>query len=290
MNASGIVQQIKKYGSLVRFSHTVFALPFALAAVVLSVPYAHFTWLRVAWILLCIVTARTAAMAFNRLIDRHIDAKNPRTQVRELPQGVMSIGEVRLLVVASCAVFVFGAAMLGTLPLLLSPVALVLALGYSYTKRFTAWCHVVLGAAVAFAPGGAWVAMNAPLDVAAPYLLVLAVATWVAGFDVFYSLQDQAFDQREGLYSVPVKLGTRGALMLSAVLHVVTVSCLVAVGFSLGLGTVYYVGVAMIAGVLFYEHRLVKPDDLSKINTAFFTLNGIVSFAYLAAVWADFIS
>jgi 4-hydroxybenzoate polyprenyltransferase len=282
-----IARSINTYSSLVKLSHTVFALPFALAAVVLASRYAPITAYKVALIVLCIAAARTAAMAFNRLVDRDIDAKNPRTQDRELPRGVLSVGAVRMLVVASCAVFVAGAAALGRLPLLLSPLALGLALGYSLTKRFTALCHVILGMAVAFAPGGAWIAMGAPLTTPAPWLLVLGVACWVAGFDVLYSLQDHGFDTQNALHSIPVKLGIRGALVASAALHVVTASCLLGAGLVLGRGAAYLAGVALVSTLLAYEHAIVRPSDLSRINKAFFDLNGYVSVAFLICVGLD---
>ncbi|MEY4508944.1 MAG: hypothetical protein RLZZ450_1066 [Pseudomonadota bacterium] len=273
-------------GSLVKFSHTIFALPFALAAVVLALPYGTFTWLKLLLILLAIASARTAAMAFNRLVDRDIDADNPRTKDREIPRGVLSPGFVRALVLASCAVFVVCAALLGPLPLYLSPIALALALGYSYVKRYSSWCHLVLGAAIAFAPGGAWIAVGAPVT-SAPWLLVFGVATWVGGFDVLYSLQDEGFDRAAGLYSIPSRFGTVGALWISALLHVVTVLCLFGVGFVLGRGVVFFAGCLLIAGILIYEHALVKPGDLSKIDKAFFDLNGYVSVAFFGCVLVD---
>ncbi len=281
-----IARTVTTYSSLVRLSHTIFALPFALAAVVLASAYAPITLRKVALIVLCIAAARTAAMAFNRLIDRDIDAQNPRTQDRELPRGALSVNAVRLLVLGSCAVFVLGAATLGRLPLLLSPIALALALGYSYTKRFTALCHVLLGAAVALAPGGAWIAMGAPVT-AAPWLLVLGVAAWVGGFDVLYSLQDQGFDRKAGLHSIPVRLGIVGALWVSALAHVVTAACLLAVGVLLGRGAAYFAGVAVVSALLVYEHAIVKPGDLSRIDKAFFDLNGYVSVAFFACVLVD---
>ncbi len=279
-------EALKHVGSLVKFSHTLFALPFAMAAVVLALPFAEVTWLKVGLIVLCIAAARTAAMAFNRLVDRDIDALNPRTQDREIPRGALSVPFVRTLVVASCAVFLVGAALLGRLPLLLSPIALGLALGYSYVKRFSSLCHLVLGAAVAFAPGGAWVGLGAEVTLA-PWLLVVAVGTWVGGFDILYSLQDEHFDRGAGLHSIPSLLGTVGALWVSALLHVVTVACLVGVGVSLERGAAYFLGSLLIAGILVYEHMLVKPSDLTKLDKAFFDLNGYVSVAFFACVLAD---
>ena len=281
-----MAKTVATYGSLVKLSHTVFALPFALAAVLLAAPYAEITWEKVALIVLCIACARTAAMAFNRLVDRDIDALNPRTQDRELPRGLLSVAAVRGLVIVSCAVFVLACARLGRLPLLLSPLALGLALGYSYTKRFTALCHVVLGAAVALAPGGAWIALGAEVTLA-PWLLVAGVAAWVAGFDVLYSLQDRDFDRGAQLHSIPTALGVSGALWLSALLHVGTVACLIAVGSLLDRGISYHIGVALVGGLLVVEHALVKPSDLSKINKAFFDINGYVSVLFFACVAVD---
>jgi 4-hydroxybenzoate polyprenyltransferase len=281
-----IARTLSSYGSLVRLSHTIFALPFALAAVILASRYAEFTVRKLALIVLCIAAARTAAMAFNRLVDREIDARNPRTQDRELPRGVLSVGAVRLLTLGASLLFVVCAGLLGRLPLLLSPIVLALALGYSYTKRFTALCHVVLGLAVALAPGGAWIAMGAEVTLA-PWLLVLGVAAWVAGFDILYSLQDIAFDRDQKLHSIPAWLGVHGALYASAALHVGTVACLFAVGLLLERGGAYQIGVVLVALLLTYEHAIVKPSDLSRINKAFFDLNGYVSVGFLVCVLAD---
>jgi 4-hydroxybenzoate polyprenyltransferase len=277
---------LASYGSLVKLSHTVFALPFALAAVVLAAPYATITLEKVLLIVVCIASARTAAMSFNRLVDRDIDAKNPRTQDRELPSGALRVTSVRLLVAVSCAVFILAAARLGRLPLLLSVPTLALALGYSYAKRFTALCHLMLGLAIALAPGGAWIALGAEVTLA-PWLLVIGVASWVAGFDVLYSLQDRSFDVAERLHSIPVSIGVRGALFVSAALHVVTVACLTGVGLALGRGPAYMLGVAIIAALLIVEHAMVRPTDLSKLNRAFFDMNGYVSLAFLACVGLD---
>jgi 4-hydroxybenzoate polyprenyltransferase len=281
-----IARTLFTYGSLVKIGHTVFALPFALAAMILASRYAPITPTKAALIVLCIASARTAAMAFNRLVDRDIDAQNPRTRDRELPRGVLGVGAVRLLTLFASALFVAGAAGLGRLPLLLSPLALGLALGYSYTKRFTALCHLVLGAAVAFAPGGAWIAMGAPLT-PAPFLLVLGVACWVAGFDVLYSLQDHEFDRARALRSIPAWLGVRGALWASGALHVLTVLCLLLVGRALERGAAYFAGVALVTALLAYEHAIVRPSDLSRVNKAFFDLNGYVSLGFFACVLAD---
>lgn len=281
-----IARSFATYSSLVKLSHTVFALPFALAAVILATRYAPFTITKLLLIVACIAAARTAAMAFNRLIDRDIDARNPRTQDRELPRGAVGVNAVRLLVLGSSAAFFVCAALLGPLPLLLSPIALGLALGYSYTKRFTALCHVVLGLAVAFAPGGAWIAMGAEVTLA-PFLLVIGVACWVAGFDVLYSLQDIGFDRASRLRSIPARLGITGALVVSAALHVITVACLLATGLLLERGLPYMAGVLLVGALLAYEHAIVKPGDLSRIDKAFFDLNGYVSVGFLACVLVD---
>lgn len=281
-----LTKTLVNYGSLVRLSHTVFALPFALAAVILAAPYAEVTLEKVLLIVLCIAAARTAAMGFNRLVDRDIDALNPRTRQRELPRGALSVRSVQILVAVSCAVFVLGAARLGRLPLYLSAPTLALALGYSYAKRFTAWCHLILGFAIALAPGGAWIALGAPLT-GAPWLLVFGVASWVAGFDVLYALQDQDFDRQHKLFSMPAWLGVRGALVASALLHVVTVACFIGVGALLGRGVAYMAGVFIIASLLIVEHAMVRPSDLSKLGRAFFDLNGYVSVAFLICVGLD---
>lgn len=281
-----VAAQVSNYSELVKLSHTVFALPFAFAAVILAAPFAQVTPLKVALIVVCIAAARTAAMGFNRLVDRHIDAGNPRTADREIPAGKVSVGAARVLVFGSCAVFVAAAAALGELPLMLSPVALGLALGYSYTKRFTALCHVVLGVAIAFAPGGAWIAIGAPVT-AAPWLLVGGVACWVAGFDILYSLQDREFDGEQKLHSIPVALGVTGALWVSGLLHIGTVVCLAAAGMTLERGPAYLVGVGVVALLLTYEHAILRPTDLSRINKAFFDINGYVSVAFLAFVGID---
>lgn len=279
-------RSLSRLSSLVKLSHTVFALPFALAAAVLASAYAELTLRKLVLIVGCIVAARTAAMAFNRLVDRDIDARNPRTRQRELPAGLLSVGAVRALVLGACLSFVAFAYALGPLPFILSPVALSLALGYSYAKRFTALCHLILGSAVALAPGGAWIAMGAPVT-PAPWLLVIGVACWVGGFDVLYALQDRDFDRQESLHSIPSRLGVGGALLCSALLHVVTVACLTLVGWLLGRGAGYALGVVLVAAILAYEHAIVRPGDLTRIDMAFFDLNGYVSVGFLVCVLAD---
>ena len=283
-----------RLASLVRLSHTVFGLPFALAAAGLAhrSAVAHgdagLTPLRLVWILLAFTGARTAAMAFNRILDRHIDADNPRTAGRELPAGLLSLRTAWIFTLAAVAVFVAAAAALGPLPLLLAPACLVIILGYSAFKRFSWSAHLVLGLGLALAPGGAWIAVTGSLaEPSVPLALMAAVACWVAGFDILYSLQDTSFDRARGLHSIPVRFGVRGALRLSALLHVGTVAGLVGVHVIANLGPWHAVGVGLIALLLAYEHALVRPDDLSKLDRAFFDLNGYVSLAYLACACLD---
>lgn len=273
------------YSRMIKLSHSIFALPFALAAGLLAareVEVGAWQWVL---IVLCMVTARSSAMGFNRLVDRDIDAANPRTAGRELPSGQIGVGAAWAFTVGSAGLFVLFAALLGPATFALSPVALAVVWGYSWTKRFTAWCHAVLGVALGIAPVAVWIALTGTVSGVA-LLLSLAVATWVAGFDVIYSCQDVGFDARSGLHSVPAALGVPGALLLSAALHVVTVLALLALPLLAPLGWPYALGVVLIAGVLVYEHAIVTPTDLSRIDKAFFDLNGYVSLAFLAAVAA----
>ena len=277
---------VATFGRMIKFSHTVFALPFALAAAAIAARDHGITLGRLLAIVVAMAGARTAAMGFNRIVDRHIDAKNPRTASRELPTGRVSLRAAAFLTITSAALFVAAAAYLGPLCLALSPVALLLVLGYSYTKRFTWLCHLVLGLAIAAGPGGAWIAVTG--GVAPPALwLMAAVATWIGGFDILYALADRDFDRRQGLHSIPARFGIKGALFLSALLHLGTVAALFLLARSAGLGMIYLVGVAVIAAILIWEHALVRPSDLSRLDMAFFNLNGYVSFAFLLATLAD---
>jgi 4-hydroxybenzoate polyprenyltransferase len=272
------------YGRMIKFSHSVFALPFALASAALAARDG-FRWAQVGWIVVAMVGARSAAMGFNRLADHEIDARNPRTAGRELPRGVLGRGEVWALVAISAAALVVAAAMLGPLCLALSPVALAIVFGYSYTKRFTALSHVVLGLALAVAPVGAWLAVRgsfSPVAVA----IGLAVLAWVAGFDIIYSCQDAGFDRDAGLHSLPARIGVRRALRAARGFHAAAIGFLAAVYPLANVHPIYLAGVAGIAGLLAYEHSLVKADDLSRVDAAFFTLNGWVSVGYLAVTLA----
>lgn len=285
----------RRLASLVKLRHTVFGLPFALAAAAVghqqatAAGHEGLTWLRLALVIVAFTFARTAAMAFNRLVDRELDADNPRTRDREIPSGTVSVRAAAWLVAGSGAAFCLTAAALGPWPLALSPVALILILGYSYTKRVSWACHLVLGLCLSLAPAGAWVAVTglAAGDAALPLLLMLAVASWVAGFDILYSLSDEAFDRAHGLHSIPVALGRRGALVVSAALHVLTAGALVAFHVAAGLGTAHAVGVAAMTALLAWEHWIVRPNDLSRLGKAFFDLNGWAALAYLAAVVTD---
>ena len=274
------------YSRMIKLSHSIFAMPFALAAAVLAAREVAVTWDQIVWIVLCMVFARSSAMGFNRIVDRDIDAENPRTVVREIPSGQISLGAAWAFTLGSAALFVGSAAMLEPLALYLSPIALAVVWGYSYTKRFTALCHLFLGAGLALAPTGVWIGLTGGYG-AIPLVLSLAVGTWVAGFDILYSCQDHDFDAEQGLHSIPVALGLRGAMVASALLHVVTVAMLVLLPLLTPLGVPYALGVVVITAVLVYEHWIVRPDDLSRIDKAFFDLNGYVSLAFFAFVAAD---
>lgn len=271
------------YSRMIKLSHSIFALPFALAAAVLAASIQVPTWWQIVLIVLCMVTARSSAMGFNRVVDRDIDAKNPRTVGREIPSGQISLGAAWGFTLGSAALFVLFAGLLGWLTLALTPIVLLVIWGYSYTKRFTALCHVVLGVALGLAPTAVWIAITGTYGWT-PLVLSVAVATWVAGFDILYSMQDASFDAGQGLHSIPSALGPVGALVVSGLLHVVTVACLVALPFLAGLSWPYWVGLTVITGVLVYEHWLVRPNDLSRINKAFFDLNGYVSVAFFVFV------
>lgn len=274
---------IAVYGRMIKFSHSIFAMPFALAAAVLAGRETPLTWATIALIVVCMVLARSCAMGFNRIVDRTFDAQNPRTAIREIPSGQMSVGTAKALTAAAAILFVGASFVLNPLCGWLSPVALFVVCGYSYAKRFTAFVHIWLGVALGIAPVAAWIAVTGTVAPAA-VVLAAAVLTWVAGFDILYSLQDEEFDRGQGLRSIPVALGQVGALWVSGLLHVATAGLLAALPFLVPLGWAYWVGWALITGVLAYEHSLVKPGDLSKIDKAFFDLNGYVSLVFFAAV------
>ena len=281
-----LLDSVVVYGRMIKFSHSVFALPFALSGAALAATIEGISLRQIGWIVVAMVCARSAAMGFNRIADRHIDAANPRTQNRELPRGAVSPVAAGLFVVASAAALVVAAAQLNPLCLSLSPVAIAAVLLYSYTKRFTWLSHVMLGSCLALAPLGAWIAVTGRFDLP-PVVLGLAVLSWVAGFDILYACQDLEFDSRSGLHSIPVRFGLGRSLQAARVLHILAVAFMVTLGHLMELEMVYFAGVILIAGLLAYEHLLVRPDDLTKVNTAFMTMNSIVSIAYFAFTIAD---
>ncbi len=270
---------------MIKWEHSVFALPFALAGAMLAAggwPPGR----TLAWIIVAMVAARSAAMAFNRLADAALDAANPRTRSRALPTGALSRRFVVGFVILACALLVLAASQLNRLALMLSPVAIAVLLLYSYTKRFTRWSHLALGFALGMAPAAAWIAVRGSLD---PRILLLtaAVTLWVAGFDILYACQDYDFDLRAGLYSVPRAFGIARALAIARALHVLVLALLGAVVFAFGLGTVAAAGVLVVALLLTYEHSLVTPSDLSRLDAAFFTMNGVISLVFFAFVAGD---
>jgi 4-hydroxybenzoate polyprenyltransferase len=278
-----------RHANLVRLPHTVFALPFALVGVVLASYVAPITVGDVVWVVVAFTTARFAAMGFNRIVDREIDARNPRTRSREIPSGAMSVREASVAVTIASVVFFIAAWQLNTLCLVLAPVALAWVLAYSYTKRFTRWSHLVLGIGLSIAPVGAYIAISGHWSDPWWMLIALAtaVATWVGGFDILYALQDVSFDRENGLYSVPSTFGEANALNIARVLHLTTVAALAIAGMGAGAGVVYYVGVVVAAGLLLYEHSLVKPNDFSRLDAAFFTMNGVISIVFLGFVFVE---
>lgn len=281
-------QTIQKYFSLVKFSHTLFALPFALIGFSLAIHsgQALFTWSKFLLVLACMVLARSAAMAFNRYIDRHFDAKNPRTAVREIPAGAIRPAAARNMVLICSAGFVCCTYFINPLCFYLSPVALLVILGYSLTKRFTPLCHLVLGVGLALAPIGAYIALTEKFAIL-PLIFSVLVLLWVTGFDIIYALQDDEFDRSQNLKSIPVFLGRKKALLLSRTLHLFA-AVMVLLGYWMGsFGWMYLVGASLFIALLIYQHTLVKPHDLSKVTLAFGTTNGIASVVFCVFVCAD---
>ena len=301
---------VKKYLSLVKFSHTIFALPFALIGFFLGMnkfissggewhgvnPFAphdttymsveKFLAEKFLLVLVCMVTARSAAMAFNRYLDRSFDAKNPRTAIREIPAGIISANSALRFVILNCILFISATYFINSICFFLSPVALFVILFYSFTKRFTPLCHLVLGLGLSLAPIGAYLAVTGRFDVL-PVLFSFAVIFWVSGFDIIYALQDVEFDQSQQLYSIPSVLGKVKALRVSELLHVLSAGCVIAAGIYGDFHWLYWVGIAVFVGMLIYQHSIVKPNDLSKVNIAFMTANGIASVVFGIFVIAD---
>jgi 4-hydroxybenzoate polyprenyltransferase len=298
---------IKKYLSLVKFAHTIFAMPFALIGFFLGIiniktlrpfdlsttPGWHTTiypgsFLLILFflVILCMVFARSAAMAFNRWLDANFDKKNPRTAVREIPAGIIKPGNAIVFVAFNCIAFIICCWFINRLCFYLSFVALFVVLFYSYTKRFTALCHLVLGVGLGLAPIGAYIAVTGSFAVL-PVLFSFTVLFWVSGFDIIYALQDEEFDKQNDLYSIPAAMGKTKALRISELLHFLSAACVIYAGIHGHFGTWYWIGAGLFAGLLIYQHLLVKPDDLSKVNMAFFTTNGIASVIFAAFVLMD---
>jgi 4-hydroxybenzoate polyprenyltransferase len=303
------MSSVKSYLSLIKFSHTVFALPFALIGFFLAVTnfvqkpllytgneltarsvYSGYSnkelIIKFFLVLLCMIFARSAAMAFNRYLDRNFDAKNPRTAIREIPAGIISANSALLFTIIMSALFVVTTFFINTLCFALSPVALLVVLGYSFTKRFTPLCHLVLGLGLSLAPIGAYLAVTGKFELL-PILFSFTVLFWVSGFDIIYALQDEEFDKKYELQSIPAWLGKSKALRVSELLHLLSALCIIAAGWMGGFGVWYWTGVAFFIGLLIYQHILVKPNDLSRVNMAFFTTNGIASVVLAVFVIAD---
>jgi 4-hydroxybenzoate polyprenyltransferase len=306
----GYFQQIKNgmskfnnYLSLIKFSHTIFAMPFALLGFVIGVfqlnnnnqngwtviqSYLSENYSVFIFVILCMVFARSAAMAFNRYLDREFDAKNPRTAIREIPSGIISASSALRFTLMNIILFAASAYMINTTCFLLSPIAIIVILGYSYTKRFTSLCHLVLGLGLSLAPAGAFIAVTETM-IPSVFFLSVAVMGWVAGFDIIYSLQDDQFDASQGLFSIPSRLGRNKALLVSRVLHVATALLIVAAGLQFNFHLVYFIGAILFIGLLVFQQSLVKANDLSRVNIAFMTANGIASIVFSIFAIADLI-
>lgn len=279
---------MKKYLSLVTFSHTIFAMPFAFIGFFLAISTTtyHFEWQKLVLMLFCMVFARNSAMAFNRYLDRDIDAKNPRTKVRDIPAGRISPAAALTFTLINCALFITTTWFINRLCFYLSPVALLVVLGYSATKRFTALCHLVLGLGLSLAPIGAYLVVTGHFAIL-PLFFSLSVLCWVSGFDIIYALQDEDFDRNENLHSIPAYLGKVNALRLSSFLHVLSATFIIMPAVFTVVGWPYYVGIVFFCSMLIYQHRLVKPNDLTRVNFAFMTTNGIASVVFAAFFLLD---
>ncbi|NOX88816.1 MAG: UbiA family prenyltransferase [Calditrichaeota bacterium] len=281
-----LISQIIEYGRMIKFSHSIFALPFALSSAILANSRVPLTLEKLLWIIVAMVSARSAAMGFNRFVDKDIDAANPRTQKRHLVTGKIKTSEVIAFVLFSSVVFVFASAQLNALCFALSPVALAVLFLYSYTKRFTALSHYILGLALGISPVGAWIAITGSFALP-PIILGFAVVFWVAGFDILYSLQDYEFDRQAGLYSIPRTVGPTKALWIARISHLFAFLLLFSLWILLQLHFIYSFGLIIIAGLLSYEHSLVKADDFSKLDMAFFNMNGVISVIFFITILGD---
>jgi 4-hydroxybenzoate polyprenyltransferase len=280
-----MISRLSTYLSFVRFSHSVFALPFALTGALLAWRSNPFSWSQVAWIIACMISARSAAMGFNRLVDARHDALNPRTKMREIPRGAMTVAEARIFVLVASVVFIYAAARLSTLCLVLAPAALAIVFWYSLAKRYTPYTQLFLGLAMAVAPVGGWIAAGGRAG-AEPWLLGLAIGLWVGGFDILYACQDLDFDRAHGLRSIPTRFGVARSILLSRLMHVGTVACMTLLWTAADLPPLYLGGVAFVAVLLAYEQSLVNDRDLSQVKKAF-DLNGWVGVAYFVATAAS---
>jgi 4-hydroxybenzoate polyprenyltransferase len=280
--------RLRSFLELIRFSHTVFALPFALLAALLAWRDEPFRWQDLAGILLCMIFARSAAMAFNRLIDRQLDANNPRTLGRHLPAGLMNSSTVAVFTVICIVGFIASTALFlpNRWPLYLSVPVLAFLLGYSYAKRFTAWCHFWLSAALMLSPLATWIAIRGSLDWP-PAMLAAVIFFWVGGFDIIYACQDADFDREAKLFSIPSRFGIERALQIALVSHILTVSCLFGLWYVAALGPIFLTGVILVGALLAYEHRLVRPDDLTRVNIAFFQVNAVISIGLFLVALID---
>ncbi|MDB5130326.1 MAG: 4-hydroxybenzoate octaprenyltransferase [Mucilaginibacter sp.] len=272
---------MKKYLSLVTFSHTIFAMPFAIIGFFLAVTTTsyRFDWVKLVLMVLCMVFARNAAMAFNRYLDRDVDAKNPRTKQRDIPSGRISPASALAFTIVNSVLFIITTWFINSLCFYLSPMALLVVLGYSATKRFTALCHIVLGLGLSLAPIGAYLAVTGVFNIV-PLFFSFAVLCWVSGFDIIYALQDEDFDRGQQLHSIPAYLGKVRALQLSTLLHVLSAAFVIMPVFFIHPGILYYIGIVFFCSMLIYQHLLVKPNDLSRVNFAFMTTNGIASVVF----------
>ena len=280
-----LLRSIRVTLEMIKWEHSIFALPFALTGAMLAA-HGWPAWSQLLWIVVCMVAARSAAMAFNRWADADLDAANPRTRSRAIPAGLLTRQFTAAFTVTMSVVFLLAAAQLNRLTLLLSPLVLVILFLYSYTKRFTRWSHLFLGLALGIAPSGAWIAIRGSLD---PRIVVLtaAVLFWVAGFDVLYACQDEAHDRTAGLFSIPAALGTANAFLAARTMHLIMLALLVWLAGLFHLGPIALVGIAAVAGLLLWEHLLVSPRDLSRLNAAFFTMNGVISVIFFVFIAAD---
>ena len=280
---------MKKYLSLIKFSHTIFAMPFALIGFFLAKPH-EFQWVILIYVILCMIFARSAAMAFNRYIDRDIDKKNPRTAtVREIPSGKIKPSNALLFTIINALLFIITTYLINPICFKLSPIALIIILGYSITKRFTYLCHLFLGIGLALAPIGSFLAVSGKFDIL-PILFSVAVVFWVSGFDIIYALQDEEFDKNENLYSIPAMIGIKNSMIISKVLHFLTFITLLFAGLKYNFGTYYHIGLVIFSFLLVYQHLIIKPNNLSKINLAFFTTNGIASIIFASFVIVDILT